>query len=258
MGHLRGTALSECCPWGLAGHVAQRRRSPGGHPRRGREGPRPARPRPFPRDGGAGSDPGQGPQYSPLPWPDNGPGPLLTPGETPKCPQPLALSARPASPDYTSRGARGSRGAGPPALWGRGRHVPRLSANGEPGGEVTCRCLALLCAPGSVGAQSVARRLGPSRWVRGPGRRRREAGGPREGRGRREGPGRGSGPLPEGGGRGRGPQVRLAGGGRAALCVARAEPRLCPGSLGARPSWGGGAASWASPGRYPGVPSWRQ
>ncbi|XDA73178.1 hypothetical protein R6Z07F_003457 [Ovis aries] len=35
--------------------------------------------------------------------------------------------------------------------------------NAEPGGEVTCRCLALLCAPGSVGAQSVARRLGRSR-----------------------------------------------------------------------------------------------
>uniref|UniRef100_A0ABI8APX0 Stathmin n=1 Tax=Felis catus TaxID=9685 RepID=A0ABI8APX0_FELCA len=45
------------------------------------------------------------------------------------------------------------------------RHVPRLSANRKPGREVTCRCLALLCAPGSVGAQSVARRLGPSRVI---------------------------------------------------------------------------------------------
>ena len=49
--------------------------------------------------------------------------------------------------------------------------MPPLSANAEPCGEVTCRCLALLCAPGSVGAQSVARRLGPSRWVRGSRRR---------------------------------------------------------------------------------------
>ena len=48
---------------------------------------------------------------------------------------------------------------------GRGRHVPPVPANAEPGGEVTCRCLELLCAPGSVGAQSVARRLGRSRWV---------------------------------------------------------------------------------------------
>uniref|UniRef100_A0A673UVL2 Stathmin n=1 Tax=Suricata suricatta TaxID=37032 RepID=A0A673UVL2_SURSU len=52
---------------------------------------------------------------------------------------------------------------GATGLWGRGRHVPRLSANRKPGREVTCRCLALLCASGSVGAQSVARRLGPSR-----------------------------------------------------------------------------------------------
>lgn len=51
------------------------------------------------------------------------------------------------------------------------------------------------------------------------------------------------------GGRGRGPQEGLAGGGRSALCVARAESRLCPGSLGARLSWGGGAVSRASPGR---------
>lgn len=41
----------------------------------------------------------------------------------------------------------------------------------------------------------------------------------------------------------------LAGGGRFALCVARAEPRLCPHSLGARRSWGGGAASWENSGR---------
>lgn len=82
--------------------------------------------------------------------------------------------------------------------------MPRVSANGEPGREVTCRCLALLCAPESVGARSVARRLGPSRWVRGSGRRWLEAGDQREVCGGREGPGRGSGPLPEGGGRGRG------------------------------------------------------
>lgn len=74
-------------------------------------------------------------------------------------------------------------------------------------------------------------------------------GGQREGRGRREGPDHGSDPLPEGSGRGRGPQVGLAGGGRSALCVARAEPRLCPRSLGARLPWGGGAVSRASPGR---------
>uniref|UniRef100_A0A9L0K8C0 Stathmin n=1 Tax=Equus asinus TaxID=9793 RepID=A0A9L0K8C0_EQUAS len=78
-------------------------------------------------------------------------------------PPPLALSPCPASLHYTSRGAVGPEGRGPLGLWGRGRHVPPLSANAEPCGEVTCRCLALLCAPGSVGAQSVARRLGLSR-----------------------------------------------------------------------------------------------
>lgn len=52
-----------------------------------------------------------------------------------------------------------------------------LSANADPCEEVTCRCLALLCAPGSVGAQSVARRLGPSRWVQGSSRRRWRAAG---------------------------------------------------------------------------------
>lgn len=31
--------------------------------------------------------------------------------------------------------------------------MPPLSANAEPFGEVTCRCLALLCALESVGAQ---------------------------------------------------------------------------------------------------------
>lgn len=33
------------------------------------------------------------------------------------------------------------------------------------------------------------------------------------------------------------------------MCVARAEPRLCPHSLGARLSWGRGAASWEKSGR---------
>lgn len=70
----------------------------------------------------------------------------------PSTPTPLALSSCLASLDYISRGAPGPTGAGSTAL-GRGRHVPPLSANAEPFGEVTCRCLALLCALGSVGAQ---------------------------------------------------------------------------------------------------------
>lgn len=119
-------------------------------------------PRPFPRDGRAGSDPGQGSRQRPLPRSDEPPRPTTHTWGDPQMPPPLALSPCPASLHYTSRGAVGPEGRGPLGLWGRGRHVPPLSANAEPCGEVTCRCLALLCAPGSVGAQSVARRLGLS------------------------------------------------------------------------------------------------
>lgn len=163
----------------------------------------------------------------------------------PQTPPPFALSF-PASLDYTSRGAPGvHRGGAYLGCGGRGRHVPPLSANAEPCREVTCRCLALLCALGSVGAQSVARRLGSSRWVRTSTRRRWAA--------RRTRPAGGAGPRqrpPTGGRRaGRRTTEGLEGGGRSALCVAQAEPGLCPRSLGARLLWGGGAANWASPGR---------
>lgn len=92
--------------------------------------------------------------------------------------------------------------------------MPPLSANAEPCREVTCRCLALLCALGAVGAQcgqaALTEQVG-ARFLE-------EAGGKREGHRRREERGLRGGPLLEGGGRGR----WLRRGGRAGvvpLCV---------------------------------------
>lgn len=246
VGHRRGNALSECYPWGDVGQVAQETRSPGGHRLIGRKGPCPAL---FLRMGELVQTQAGSPHH-PLPRPDDRPSPRLTPGDTAKKPHPSHCPSIPPAWTTLPEVLRGPQGRGSLGLSGvgRGRHVPPLSANAEPCGEVTCRCLALLCAPGSVGAQSVARRLGPSRWVRGSRRRwrrRLQAGGSERdaagGRGRVLSAtpcwrAAGGAAAPEG----------LAGGDRSALCVARAEPRLCPCSPGARLWWGGGAACWAS------------
>lgn len=108
VGHRRGNALSECCPWGDVGQVAQQTRSPGGHRLRGRKGPCPAL---FLRMGELVQTQAGSPHH-PLPRPDDRPSPRLTPGDTAKKPSPLALSFCPASLNYTSRGAPGSPGAG--------------------------------------------------------------------------------------------------------------------------------------------------
>lgn len=62
---------------------------------------------------------------------------------------PPATPARTTFPEVLG----GPQGRGRCTVGGRGQHVPPLSANAEPFGEVTCRCLALLCALGAVGAQ---------------------------------------------------------------------------------------------------------
>ena len=129
-------------------------------------------PHPFPKKGRTGSNPGGGSPHHPLPLPDDRPGPPAHTWRTPRpksalTPGIVRWSHQPELHFPRCSGVpRGGVHFG--WWWGGGvwgRHVPPLPANAEPGGEVTCRCLALLCAPGSVGAQSVARRLGRSRWV---------------------------------------------------------------------------------------------
>lgn len=120
-----------------------------------------------------------------------------------------------------------------PRASGRDWHVRSPAANAVRLVRVTCRCLALLCAPRSVGSQSVARRLGLSRWVQAWLRRRRRRG--REQPGTRRAPSRGH-------RRGGDPEPWWVGGVRL-LCGARAEPWLLFLFPGDAAWWGGGAAS---------------
>lgn len=238
MVHSWDTAQSQYCPFGDASQMAYPKWSPGGHPLRGREGSRPSRPVFFLGMGeqvqiqarGYGNALFRGHTTA---W---APGSHL--GRIPNAPTPrIVLSLQPRL--HFPRCSGVHMGGAHLGCGGRDRHVPSLSANAEPCREVTCRCLALLCAPWSVGAQSVARRLGLSRWVRTSVRRRWAARGTR--------PAGGAKPWqwPPAGGRQAGLRAPegLEGGGRSALCVAQAEPRLCPCSLGARLLWGGGAAN---------------
>lgn len=145
----------------------------------------------------------------------------------PEHPTPFALSSCPTGPDYTSQDAPLQRGGALQTWGGWARHVPPPSANAEPRGWVTCRCLALLCAPRSVGAQSVARRLGASRWVLAWRRLRRRRARDRPGR-RRAASGRRW--------RGRGPETWRAGGRGAFVFCVRLGRSLgfCPCSPGTR------------------------
>lgn len=159
---------------------------------------------------------------------------------------PLALSPCHASPDYISRGARGPTGAGPLHCRGKGpaRAAPLSQCGALRGGHVPLfgafvrarGCWCSVRPGGSDRAGGCGLRGGACRQLGGRDGRdglRLRVGSPREGW---------AGPrAPEG----------LVGGGRSALCVARAEPGLCPHSPGARLSWGRGAASVASLRREP-------
>lgn len=239
MGH-----CTEYCPFVVAGQVTQPRRSPGSHPLRGAQGSRPARPALFLGLGELvqiqGRD--QGYTFSAARQP---PGPRAYTWGDPQTPPPLALSSCHASLDYISLGTPGSTGAGPLDCWGEGpaRAAPLSQCRALQGGHVPLfgafvRTRGCWCSVRPGGSD----RAGGFRLLGGAAGCEREALG-----------GMGWAPLAT-------PCRRAAGGagvseeqatgrGRSALCVARAEPGLCPHSLGARLSWGRGAASWASPGR---------
>lgn len=204
---------------------------------KGTEGPPrppPAPPCPCSREWGAGSDLVRGPLPRPLPRRDHPPSPRPTPGDAPQAPCnpphcPPALRARTTLPEVLrGPGGRGSTrvvggGAARAAALGqcgapRGGHVPLFGA------FVRARvCWCSECGQAARTEQVGAGLGGGGGWLR-PARGTRSAGG--------------AGPWqrPPAAGRRAGLRASegLVGGGRSALCVARAEPRLCPRSLGAR------------------------
>lgn len=178
-----GTLLRPPAARGDAGHVAGQRRSPAGSGPRGREGP-PSRPFPRARHLVQDPGPGRGPTATHA-LPSLGSHLRLTTPFRPLAPPnpshcPPALPARTTLPEVL-RGPGVGVGAAPTRPRGGAGTCRRSQPMRSPAGRSRVAVWRFCERPGLLVAQSVARRLGPSRWVRGSGPRSRGGDGGRPG-----------------------------------------------------------------------------